>query len=117
MSHLSKVSIKLIDKKAIDAAAKVLGWVIQQQEFINSYSKESVKDATVLRDSRGKIKYVISPDGTPVVDEYYMHRDYYKFNQEYTNFVLKRKAMLSGAQFKNCGIDTKGNMIVQLTIN
>jgi len=116
MSHLSKVSIKLTNAKAIEVAAKAMEWAMQKQDFTNSYSRETVKNATVLRDKSGKVKYVIGVDGTPVVDEWSMARDYYRFNQEYTQHILKQKAIMSGAAFRNCGVDAKGNLVLEIEV-
>ena len=114
MSHLSKVKIALKNKQAVEYAAKVLGWSMSTGTFTNKYDRAQVPNATILKDTRGTVKYVIGADGTPVVDEWDMKKDYYKFNQEYTQYCLKQKAMTSGAAFRSCGVDKSGNLVVEI---
>ena len=117
MSHLTKLSLMCTNRALLNRVAQKFGWTIhQEKEFINPYSRDRVENPTVLRDKNNKVKLVLDATGTPNVDSWSgsMGPDFQKFLQTYTIESVKQTAMMSGKMVVEKGLDSQGNLILEV---
>lgn len=118
MSHFSKLEIKMKRKDVLRKLASKFGWTQQDNiTHVNGWSRETVANATVFFDNYGTAKLVLDAAGTPVVDPYYMGREYEKFLQEYAADLIMDQARSEGAVTNQLGFDKQGNMLLEVCYN
>lgn len=117
MSHFTKLSLKIKDRRAIDIAVRKMGWRLERMEkYYNPYtSREFVGSAEVFKDGYGKVKMVVnSLTGEITVDPYYMGRQYEQFCVEYDKAVIETSAMDAGGWISNQFMD-KNEYVIEVT--
>ena len=114
MSHLTTIDVKVMNQTLLRRLAMKYGWTITKvPKFVNNYSGEEVENATILSDGT-QVKLVLSEDGTPVVDSYFMGKEWERFLQEYSIENLREQACLEGYTFKGVEQKSDGSLIVEI---
>lgn len=120
MSHLTHVSIKFSSKSIMQKTANKMNWTLEgPMTFTNPYSEEKVENATIFKDSAGRVRMIVNGFGQPVVDSGPggMGKEYEKFCQEYAAAYIKQTAGMDGATCVERGVDAKGNRLIEVTFN
>jgi len=114
MSHFTTVKMEMKNKAILERMARARSWTMAKEvKHVNGWSKETVPDATVFK-AGDKYKLVLDAKGVPVVDSYYMGRDYEKFIQDYAAEVIREQAMSEGASVVTNGYDKNGNLLLEV---
>jgi len=85
-----------------------------RDSWVNKYSHERVENPTVLVQEGGAVKMAIDKAGMPVVDPYYMGYEHQAVLRDYSAEVLKERATLNGATFREVGQTEAGSLIVEI---
>lgn len=116
MSHFTKLKVTFTDHYMINKVASEMGLIVRKvPEFVNKYSKETIKNATVLYTKSMKPVLAITDNGEAVVDDYYMGTTWKEFAQRYAVEKIKETAFLYGYEYevKNEGEDTVVEIIME----
>lgn len=114
MSHFTTVKMEMKNRAILERLARSRGWTVgQEAKHVNGWSKETVPNATVFK-TDGKYKLVLDAKGVPVVDAYYMGREYEKFIQDYAAEVIREQALSEGASVVTNGYDKNGNLLLEV---
>jgi hypothetical protein len=113
ISHFTRIATKLLNKSLMERLASQRGWTVEFEKVHKNkwtYSKEQVENALVLKQGE-KTKLVVAQDGTPIVDSYYMGRDFESFLQQYSVELIKETAMIDGGIVSET-VDKQGNIVL-----
>jgi len=113
MSHMTKLLLKVTDKRLMEGTAKRLGIEVHRdQQFRNKYAGWTEEDCVILG-SKDRPALIITKDGDVKHDWYWMDRtNGQKFCQEYAEAVIRKQASRSGGTVSSVTTDNMGNRVL-----
>jgi hypothetical protein len=116
MSHFSTLKVQVKNLPVANPVFLEMGFTPQfEKEYRNPFSSsELVKNCQVIRDVKGKVKFVIAENGDVIHDAFYMGREATVFLRKYSEAYIRYTASREGATVKNLGEDTNGNIVLEV---
>lgn len=117
MSHFSTLKVQIKKAKIAEQVCKQFGWV---QEHVAEYenpwkaANEMVKNCTLYKDTRGKVKMVVDKLGNVIHDTWSMGTEAFQFLQKYSEEFIRTTAKAEGAQVTTKGVDNDGNIVLEI---
>jgi hypothetical protein len=116
MSHFSTLKVQVKDMRIAQRVFQKLNWTPERvDKYVNRWdSREVVNDCTLVKDSTGRVKMVIAPNGDVIHDDFSMGKEVSGFLQQYTEAFIRDVAARDCAQVSNLGTDMAGNIILEV---